>query len=417
MVNSTESSATVFDGLKNEAMDDLRVRLDALKEFLGETVTAWGAMASQPRTKENYSARDKLVDDIATIVSKTDLISVESVKAAAGTPSQKTTTKRMTALRAKTYKAVKGMPPLCEPEEDEEAPSEDTIETWRELVETLTPGADWIKGGGDIPLGGDAAAAAVNQAVDDANKKPPKGAMSAALSAAANGVTNLFSPARHTRSSGVPPTSTELPKRRSKQSTPAEGKGSPPELNLTSIEKWTEKAAAAADEPPQTSDDVKDGEDAVDDIEEAVRKEEEKLAAEEEKTKEVLAKVAAAEKRVEELRKQREKEQKEEKEEQEKAAMKEEAAKKKQEEKEREAERKVEEKGEERKRLTEALKKLEKEEQEAKEEQRQVKEEGKKKLQAAERKWRQEAEKTAMANRRLQQLADQEAALKNSSEK
>ena len=63
MVNSTESTATVFDGLKNEAMDDLRVRLEALKEFLGETVAAWSALATQPRTKENYSARDKLVDD------------------------------------------------------------------------------------------------------------------------------------------------------------------------------------------------------------------------------------------------------------------------------------------------------------------------------------------------------------------
>merc|ERR1712237_32751 len=184
------------------------------------------------------------MDDIATLVSKTDLISVASVKAAAGTPSQKTTTKRMTALRAKTYKAVKGMPPLCEPEEDEEAPSEDTVETWRELVETLTPGADWIKGGDDIPLGGDATAAAVNQAVDDANKKPPKGAMSAALSAAAN----LFSPARHTRSSGVPPTSGELPKRGAKQSTPAGDKAAPPELNFTGVEKWAEKAAATANE-------------------------------------------------------------------------------------------------------------------------------------------------------------------------
>merc|ERR1712237_65584 len=172
------------------------------------------------------------MDDIATLVSKTDLISVASVKAAAGTPSQKTTTKRMTALRAKTYKAVKGMPPLCEPEEDEEAPSEDTVETWRELVETLTPGADWIRGGDDIPLGGDATATAVNAAVDGANKKPPKGGMSAALSAAASGVTNLFSPARHTRSSGVPPTSGELPKRGAKQSTPAGDKAAPPKLNF-----------------------------------------------------------------------------------------------------------------------------------------------------------------------------------------
>merc|ERR1712237_80383 len=213
------------------------------------------------------------MDDIATLVSKTDLISVASVKAAAGTPSQKTTTKRMTALRAKTYKAVKGMPPLCEPEEDEEAPSEDTVETWRELVETLTPGADWIKGGDDIPLGGDATAAAVNAAVDDANKKPPKGGMSAALSAAASGVTKLFSPARNTRSSGIPPTSGKLPKRGAKQSTPAEGKRPPPELNLTGVAGWAEKAAAGSGEPFQPAADVRVTKDAADiDIEEAVKK-------------------------------------------------------------------------------------------------------------------------------------------------
>ena len=294
MVNSTESTATVFDGAKNEIMDELRVKLGQLREFLRETVAAWAVMAPQTRTRENYDARDKLVDDIATIVSKTNHLSVESVKAAVGTDSQETTIKRMTALRARTYKAVKGMPPLCEPEEEEEAPSEDTIETWKRLVDALTPGTDWMKGGDDIPLGGDATAAAVNQAVDDVNKKPPKGAMSAALSAAANGVTNLFSPARHTRSSGVPPTSAELPKRKSKQSTPAEGKGSPPELNLTSVEKWAEKAAAgsgepfqpAADELLQPSDDVKVTKDAVDvDIEEAVRKVEEETAAEKERTK------------------------------------------------------------------------------------------------------------------------------------
>merc|ERR1712237_241362 len=207
------------------------------------------------------------------------------------------------------------MPPLCEPEEEEDAPSMDTIETWERLVNALSPETDWMKGGDEIPLGGDATAAAVNQAVDDVNKKPPKGAMSAALSAAAN----LFSPARNTRSSGIPPTSGELPKRGAKQSTPAGDKAAPLELNLTNVEKWAEKAAAgpgepaqpAADQLLQPSDDVK-VKDAVDvDIEDAVKKAEEKAAAEMEKTTEVLAKVAA-EKRVEELKKQKEKEEVEE---------------------------------------------------------------------------------------------------------
>merc|ERR1712096_73603 len=104
------------------------------------------------------------------------------------------------------------------------------------------------------------------------------------------------------------------------QSTPAEGKGAPPELNLTNVEKWAEKAAAgsgepfqpAADELLQPSDDVKVAKDAVDvDIEEALRKKEEEIAAEKERTKEALIEVAAAEKRVEELKKQKEKEEKE----------------------------------------------------------------------------------------------------------
>ena len=70
MVNSTESSATVFDGAKCEVMDELRVKLGQLREFLRETVAAHDAMAPQSRTRENYDARDKLVDDVATIVSK-----------------------------------------------------------------------------------------------------------------------------------------------------------------------------------------------------------------------------------------------------------------------------------------------------------------------------------------------------------
>ena len=127
---------------KNEVMDELRVKLGQLREFLRETVAAHDAMAPQPRTRENYDARDKLVDDVATIVSKTNHLSVESVKAAVGTDSQETTVRKMKALRAKTFKAVKGMPPLCEPEEEEDAPSEDTIETWERLVNALSPETD-----------------------------------------------------------------------------------------------------------------------------------------------------------------------------------------------------------------------------------------------------------------------------------
>ena len=407
MTNSMESAATVFDGEKNEAMDEIREKLKALKVFLRETVALWKETAPLGKTEETYDARDKLVFDVATIVAKTSQLSVDAVKAAAGTKAQKQSVQSMTALRAKTYKAVKGMPPLREPEEDEALPGEQTLEIWRELVESLAPGVEWIESGDDIPLGGDATAAAVNQAVDDANKKPPKGGMSAALSAAANGVTNLFSPARNTRSSGIPPTSGELPRRGAKQSTPAEGKKPPPELNLTGVAGWAEKAAAGSGEPLQPTADVKLTKDAADvDIEEAVRKEKEKVAAEKERTKEALKKVAAAEKRVEELKKQKEKEEEEK-----------EAAKKEQEEKEKEAERKVREKGEEKQRLTAALKKLEKEEQEAKEEQRRVREEGRKQLQAVEMERRQEAEKTEMANRRLQQLADQDAELKKPSKK
>ena len=41
MTNSVESAATVFDGEKNEAMDEIREKLKALKVFLSQTVALW----------------------------------------------------------------------------------------------------------------------------------------------------------------------------------------------------------------------------------------------------------------------------------------------------------------------------------------------------------------------------------------
>ena len=74
MVNSTESTATVFDGAKSETMDELRVKLAQLRAFLRETVKAWAVTAPQPRTRENYDARDIVVYVVGVFVFFTILL-------------------------------------------------------------------------------------------------------------------------------------------------------------------------------------------------------------------------------------------------------------------------------------------------------------------------------------------------------
>merc|ERR1711895_212717 len=109
----------------------------------------------------------------------------------------------MKLLRAKTYKALSKCPPLRQPEDDVAPPSQERVNIWREAVAKLGPEVDWVPGGDDIALGGNAAATAVNAAVN--GTKPQK----SALGAMAGAVVNIFSPSRVTRSSGAPLTTAE----------------------------------------------------------------------------------------------------------------------------------------------------------------------------------------------------------------
>ena len=65
------SAATIFDGAKGEAFDEIRDKRNSLKPFLDETVEAWKRLSTVERTAENYNDREKVDDDVSTIVLKT----------------------------------------------------------------------------------------------------------------------------------------------------------------------------------------------------------------------------------------------------------------------------------------------------------------------------------------------------------
>ena len=400
MTASCVSAVTIFDGAKGATLDEIREKKVELKEYLKETVDAWKKASLLTRSEENYNEREKVDDDVSIVISKTIRLSIDAVKAATGAKNLNKTVEAMTMLRARTYKAVKEMPPLCQPEDELAPPSQRIVDIWKEAVAELAPDADWIPGGDDIALGGDAAATAVNAAVN--NAKPPK----STLGALAGAVSTYFSPSRTTRSSGIPPTTAELPPtRKARQSTPAGDQKLPPALDLTAVGTgdlgtWVKEAAATVGDPPQSANDVAaEGEKKPqlpdEGLEAALKKEEEETAAIEKRTKEKIEKAALEEKKVEKLKEEKEKKEREEAEEA--------AAEDEQKRKEEEADKEVKE-------MEEALQK-------AKEKKKKVVEEGKKKLETARAAKRRAEEKEMMADRRLGQLAARTAELSQPSKK
>ena len=166
------SATTIFDGAKGAALDDIRQKKKDLRAYFNETVDAWKKASLLTRSAENYDEREKCDEDVSTVISRTIRLSIDAVKAATGSDSLDDTVGAMKLLRAKTYKALSKCPPLRQPEDDLAPPSQERVDIWREAAAKLGPEVDWVPGGDDIALGGDAAATAVNAAVN--GTKPPK---------------------------------------------------------------------------------------------------------------------------------------------------------------------------------------------------------------------------------------------------
>ena len=99
MTASCVSAVTIFDGAKGATLDEIREKKIELKEYLKETVDAWKKASLLTRTEENYNEREKVDDDVSTVISKTIRLSIDAVKAATGAKSLNKTVEAMTMLR------------------------------------------------------------------------------------------------------------------------------------------------------------------------------------------------------------------------------------------------------------------------------------------------------------------------------